>query len=226
MICAALLAASTTMFAASFSRRSPADYDVFRGTTVIKVFGDAIVIGVFDDRSKSEGNIDLFRLETDGALNPLSVVLRNATVQYRGGELVVMDATTQTFYTFSTPQAQFTAPRMPAGFTGANFVGYGLNHTIRPLDGLTSSSKSGGRKVVTLDELPCEICMFEQDPYDTGGGGGGGGTTTTCTSGGTGSVACSITTNQGACSVTCASGYYACCKDRFLQLPHCSCVHN
>ncbi|MDD3687490.1 MAG: hypothetical protein PHE56_12075 [Bacteroidales bacterium] len=50
--------------------------------------------------------------------------------------------------------------------------------------------------------------------------GGGGGSTYTCSSGGPGSTSCSVSTSGGGggitggttCSVTCGSGYYACCN--------------
>jgi len=197
--------------------RSAADYDVLRGTAVVKVFGEhAVVIGIISESGKEEGNIDLFRLETEGTLQPLSVVLNNASVEYRGGELVVMDAASQTFYTFSVRGSELTTPRSPAGFHSVRYVGYGLNHSIRPMSEVRSSK---GRAIKTLGD-PCEmtVCFFDDDPY--GGGGGGG---SSCNSGGRGSASCSITVNGSGCSVSCSSGYYACCMQGG---PNCYCYPN
>jgi hypothetical protein len=43
--------------------------------------------------------------------------------------------------------------------------------------------------------------------------------TNSCSAGGKGSTECSITINPGACSVSCASGFYACCN--FIGGCHC-----
>lgn len=196
-------------------RRAAADYDVLRGTVVVKVFGDhAVVIGIISERGKEEGNIDLFRLETESALQPLNVVLESASVEYRGGELVVMDATSRTFYTFSVSGAEFTAPRAPEGFNSVRFVGYGLDHSIRPMSEVHPSK---GR-AIKAQEDPCEmtVCFFDQDPYGGGGGGGGG---SSCNSGGHGSTSCSV----NGCSVSCSTGYYACCS---TSGPNCYCNPN
>jgi hypothetical protein len=201
--------------------RSPADYDVLRGTAVVKVFGEhAVVVGVLDDKAKNEGNIDLFRLETEGTLQPLNAVLKNASVEYRGSELVVIDASSQTFYTFSTNEAKFTAPRPPGGFNGVHYTGYSLNHTIRPLD--QAPKGKNGRQVRPLGD-PCEwtLCFFEQDPYYNDGGSTGGGSN--CSSGGRGATSCSVTNNGSSCSVSCSSGYYACCSQGG---PNCYCYPN
>jgi hypothetical protein len=200
------------------ARRSPADYDVLRGTVVVKVFGDhAVVIGIISERGKEEGNIDLFRLETEGILQPLNVVLKSASVEYRGSELVVMDATSQTFYTFSVSGAEFTAPRAPAGFNSVRYVGYGLNHSIRPM----SEVRPSNGRAIKAQEEPCEwtVCFFDQDPYGDGGGGGG----SSCNSGGRGAASCSITVSGSGCSVSCSSGYYACCTQAG---PNCYCNPN
>lgn len=45
---------------------------------------------------------------------------------------------------------------------------------------------------------------------------------TDCTSGGSGSTSCSIS----GCSVSCGSGYYACCRSIPFQGPSCKCISN
>ncbi len=47
--------------------------------------------------------------------------------------------------------------------------------------------------------------------------------TSTCTSGGTGSTACSQTCGRRSCSISCATGFYACCNCGTL-LANCKCI--
>ncbi len=49
---------------------------------------------------------------------------------------------------------------------------------------------------------------------------------TLCSSGGEGSTGCSITSPHTGCSVSCGSGYYACCNDGLFSGPSCQCLEN
>lgn len=58
---------------------------------------------------------------------------------------------------------------------------------------------------------------------DPGGSGGSG----SCSSGGPGSSSCSTSFGGDGCSVSCTSGYYACCiRGGVLTASSCYCVHN
>jgi hypothetical protein len=78
----------------------------------------------------------------------------------------------------------------------------------------------GGFQATFLPEETGDVPGGDVD-HDDGGSGGGGGTS--CTAGGTGATSCSITCNHYGCSVSCGSGYYACCKCGTLSLPSCTC---
>src|SRR5205085_10718678 len=90
---------------------SPADYDVYRGKVAFKNLNDHMLgILVFDEKSRADGYVHLFRLWTDTTVNPISVAASASSVEYRGRELVVMIPDKQLFYTFVISDAQFTAP--------------------------------------------------------------------------------------------------------------------
>src|SRR5262249_45421801 len=142
-------------------------------------------------------------------VNPVNVKASSASVEYRGRELVILIPDQQLFYTFVISDAQFSCPAPPAGFTSVRYVGYGLNHEIRPLVS-EKSGTSGSRPVTTTDICDEQgvDCYFNKDT-DLGGGGGGGG----CDSGGMGATSCSVGNVYGSCSVSCSSGFYACCNN-------------
>ena len=109
----------------------PSDYDVYHGAVSFKNFGDHMIgVLVIDDRGRAGGYVHLFRLWTESRVEPVSVVANNARVEFRGGELTILAPERQLFYTFILADAQ-TSALTPAGFTGARYVGYGLNHEIR-----------------------------------------------------------------------------------------------
>jgi hypothetical protein len=67
----------------------------------------------------------------------------------------------------------------------------------------------------------CEGCeTFYPDLGDAGGNG-----QTVCASGGRGATACSSATGNPSCSITCGSGYYACCNSNSYSAT-CKCYRN
>jgi hypothetical protein len=111
---------------------SAADHDVYRGAVSFRNFG-AHMIGVLvvDERAQAGGYVHLFRLWTETTLEPIHVEAPTAIIEFRGRELVILIPEERRFFTFVLPDAQFSAPRAPAGFTGAEYIGYGLNHDVR-----------------------------------------------------------------------------------------------
>jgi len=97
--------------------------------------------------------------------------------------------------------------------TSTHFFGYGL------------SKRNGTYSLIS--PLPAEGDIFDVVTRPTTSAIGGGGTPKkiTCHSGGPGSTSCSAESGSlgggGSCSVTCSSGYYACCDDTKNE---CKCV--
>jgi hypothetical protein len=177
---------------------SPDDYTVLAGKVTIGTI-DAHMIGVLVDDGGPYRH--LFRLWTEAPLKTFRASSQSASIEFRGDELVVMAADQEWFYALVTNAADRHAPRQPAGFSGARYVGYGLNHEIRPV-----AAQTPGRHIIALDL--CEdfgSCVFNLD-YGIGGGAG------SCDSGGPNSSQCSTSNTHGSCSVTCSYGY-ACCTN-------------
>jgi len=205
IVAAVLVLLSTSLYAAKPVTDGPLppadDYAVLAGKVIIATI-DAHTIGVAVDDGGAYRH--LFRFWTEAAVNPFRATSQSASVEFRGDELIVMAADQDWFYALVTTTGNSRAPRAPAGFSGARYAGYGLNHEIRPL-AVKAAGKS--RRIIALDD--CEdfgLCLDNKD-YDTGGGGAGG----ACDSGGIGSTSCSTSNSHGSCSVTCNSSSYACC---------------
>jgi hypothetical protein len=206
---------AASAFAAKSGPQNPpeaADYAVLAGKVAIKTYGDHMIgIAVHDQRGDTAGWLHLFRLWSESSLAPLSLTLDEASVEFRGGEVVVMSGEPRAFYVFGTVEARFGAPRAPAGYDGAQYFGYGLNHEVRA----ARSGKPGGIAIAECDDP--FLCPFEQDPGDGGGG------TPSCSAGGVGSTSCTVTSGGNSCTASCASGYYACCNFGPLS---CRCYRN
>ena len=210
---------STALYAAKSQPGGPLpaadDYTVLAGKVTIGTI-DAHTIGVFVDDGGSYRH--LFRLWTEASVNTFRVTSQSASVEFRGDELVVMAADQEWFYALVTPAGDLHAPRQPVGFTGARYVGYGLNHEIRPV---VAQPVGKGRHIVALDICDdFDSCIFNVD-YGIGGGGAGG-----CSSGGVGSSSCSTQNSHGSCSTSCNSPYYACCSSATSSSnASCTCVY-
>jgi len=123
---------------------APADHDVYRGSVSFKNFGDHMLgILLVDERGRDAGYVHLFRLWTKTAVSPVSVNAANASVEYRGRELIILIPQKKLSYTFVISDAQSEASPPPLGFAGVQYVGYGLNHEVR----LTKSK--------TQDDVEC-----------------------------------------------------------------------
>jgi len=176
------------------------DYTVLAGKVTIGTL-DAHTIGVLVDDGGTYRH--LFRLWTETSLKTFRVSSQSASIEFRGDELVVMAADQEWFYALVTNAADRHAPRQPIGFSGARYVGYGLNHEIRPV---AAHPAGNGRHIAALDSCDdFDSCTFSLDT-DLGVSAGGA-----CNAGGIGSTSCTISNSYGSCSVTCSSSSYACC---------------
>jgi hypothetical protein len=190
---------------------SPDDYTVLAGKVTIGTI-DAHMIGVFVDDGGPYRH--LFRLWTETPLKTFRASSQSASIEFRGDELVVMAADQEWFYALVTNAADRHAPRQPVGFSGARYVGYGLNHEIRPV---VRKAAGDRRRIVALDFCDdFDSCVFNVD-YGAGGGGTG------CSAGGAGSTSCTISNSYGSCSVTCSTGYACCIAATSTNNASCSC---
>lgn len=216
----ACVAGSVLLSACAFaSAPRPAREDaVFRGSGVIRTAAPGeIVISLhsFDESDGIEGEVDHeFHFWSETPLPRLDASFRAASVEYRGHELAILVADSQSFYGFVVDGMQQASRTVPAGFNGATFVGYGLNH----------SNRRGRSRIVEKDGGVAIETIFYPD-YGDGTGSGSGGAS--CDSGGAGSTSCSATNNTSgsSCSVSCGSGYYACCnKGGMMTSESCKCI--
>jgi hypothetical protein len=204
-----LVLLSTALYAAKPVTAGPLpsadDYTVLAGKVTIGTI-DAHTIGVVVDDGGPYRHI--FRLWMEASVNTFHVTSQSASVEFRGDELVVMAADQELFYALVTTFGDVHTPRQPVGFTGARYVGYGLNHEIRRV---VAQPAGKGRRIVALD--------LDNVDYDLGGGGGGA----FCDAGGLGSSSCSISNTSGSCSVTCTTGYACCTAATNTSGAYCRC---
>jgi len=178
------------------------DYSVLSGQATIGTI-DAHTIGVIVNDGGPYRHI--FRFWSNTVVKPFRMTSESASVEFRGDELIVMASDQEWFYALVTTTGDFHAPRQPMGFTATRYIGYGLNHEIRPF---AVRQPANGRHIIALDDCAdFGLCLDNLD-YGLGAGGGG-----TCDSGGAGSTSCSTANSHGSCSVSCMNGSYACCTN-------------
>lgn len=193
---------------------SAGDYLVLRGSATIGNVGEhEIAVVVNPDPRRSPTARHIFRLWSTDSVRPFRILCASASVEYRGTELVVMDGDQQLFFSFEVSGAP-RAPQMPAGFAGARYEGFGLNHQILP------ARTTPGALGADCD-FDCYTGPDMQD-YSTGASAGAA----SCDAGGAGSTSCSVSGNGGSsCSVTCAGTTYACCNYAYIgHLATCKCI--
>lgn len=191
---------------------SAADFVILHGKVSIGTVGDRM-IGVIVD-APGDKYRHLFRLWTEGPVQAFHADAGAASIEYRGTELVVMGADQQIFYVLTTKTREDML-RIPEGFTGATYRGYGLNHEIR--NAATRTTGRPGGVTNTLEECDFD-CTLDKD-YDAGGSGGG----LACDAGGYGSSSCSISNQYGACSTNCTIGYSCCSAATANSNAYCRC---
>lgn len=181
-----------------------------RGSGVIRTSqaGEVVIsIHSFEKSENVSGEVDHeFRFWSEAPLPEFNVAFRAAGVEYRGSQVLILLPDRQAYYGFVVDGAQHATPAAPAGFTGATFVGYGLNH---------ATTRTESRIVESGDSVTIENVYHRE--FGDG----------SCDSGGIGATSCSATndTTGSSCSATCSSGYYACCKKGGIMTKEsCKCV--
>lgn len=216
MICLSLILAGSA--AAEQQLRNPhsppvveptAHAEVFVGRVVIDSTPDGEILIAVDQqqgrRGAGYGIAELvFVLQVDPAMDIHEDYAR-ARVVARKDSVEVHPAPAAGGWVFALSEA--VEHETPPGFE--RVVGFGLSWN-RGRHDLTGGGNGGLRSVVG------ESGGLYQD--DTGGGTSSGG----CTSGGIGSSSCSLTCGGQTCSVTCNTGYYACCVCT-TSGPRCKC---
>lgn len=179
---------------------------------VIRTDGAQVMVlldTITDATENPDGVVDQwFILQTEEpVLTPVMAHLERALVVFTRRALRV--STSEERY-----ELVLDAPAAPPAAMTTRIAGIGLAHN------------RGGKGPKVKDQLDrkgrvvstCEWCL-QQDPGPGGGTAGGA----ACKSGGPGSTSCSASHGVDSCSVTCGSGYYACCN----ALPgaaYCRCV--
>lgn len=203
---------------AASRRVSAADAVTLRGAAAITRVDPhqlLIAVDVADDDTPGDGVVDhLFRFWTDGELPPMNVISSSASVEYRGNVLFVVASDKN--YALQLSVAG-TPVAVAGGATDATgYVGYGLNHEIGT-PAVRSHRVRYSRGGLAVDTI------FEPTPVEEGSSGG----SVTCDAGGRYATSCSVSDDSGSCSISCASGSYACCrKSKFYpsQSQSCTCI--
>jgi len=199
-------------------RLSPGNYSLKNSKQVASNLGGEFFTGTMNFAVGKKGNIYLV-VDTDkegnnGQLGKRAIILQ------RGSKEVAFDLTNskETFEFIAGPEAilinsvetgqrfllqvqtgggQVFAQKLPQSYGSYKTIsGYGLSYQFGdiPASALSYVGSVSPRKSARL-------AWEEED----------GGGAATCTAGGVGSASCSLGSGTNSCSVSCQSGYYACC---------------
>ena len=190
---------------------------VFHGAIYVASYNQVMVIAVDSD---DNGNADsVFVVATaEPFVTPLSYRWTNANLVFKASGILVTspaerEALIVTFRR-DVPRANFVAPADFHVTRVGNAIGLAHHSSLAydyPMESMPSDRGHSSRRVSsewTSDGWTRE--PFQNDWNMDGAAGG-------CTSGGSGSVSCSIngcaaTSYKNDCSVSCITGYYACCN--------------
>ncbi|HEX6099247.1 MAG TPA: hypothetical protein VF432_23235 [Thermoanaerobaculia bacterium] len=180
---------------------------------VVRTDGDRVTVlldTIVDAGTAPDGIVDQwFVLQTaEPVLTPVMVHLPQALVVHQPRALRI--STSDQRY-----ELLIDRPKTPDAAMTTRIAGIGLSHNTGTKGPRLGDQLDRRGRVVTT----CDWCLT-QDP---GPGGGSGSGSTSCPSGGPGATQCSASYGTNSCSVSCASGYYACCQ----ALPgsaYCRCI--
>lgn len=172
--------------------------DVLVRSDGVRIF--VIVDTTLDRSAPSDGLVDQwFILETAEPVVP-------AVDAHLPGALLVHSADT---LRVSSPDQRFElvlsndARKAPAdGVLTTRVVGIGLSRNVAESTNIRIAEHARAGRIATT----CEACdVLNPDP-------GVGGSAASCSSGGDGATQCSASYGSNSCSISCTTGYYACCN--------------
>jgi hypothetical protein len=146
--------------------------------------------------------------------NPVSFHFQRAEITVEPDQIVIRNADGDISVIFAVTRARDDAHNLVV------LSGYWLSQNVVGGDRtITSIRRARDIAAEWCDaSVSGDDCLFDND------GGSGG---TTCSSGGPGSTSCSCSHGGTSCTVTCGSGYYACCKNCYIvNGQSCKCVRN
>ncbi|HJW95356.1 MAG TPA: hypothetical protein VJ901_17190 [Thermoanaerobaculia bacterium] len=196
---------------------------VFHGAIYVESYNQVMVIAIdTEGASQRDGNADnVFVVATPDSFDtPISYRWTNANLVFKPSGLMVTSPSDREalIVTFERdiPRATFAAPADFRTTRVSNAIGLAHHSSLAsvyPMELMPRGHMKSSRAGSNTYENDWFRQPFNQDWNSSGGSGGGSG----CTSGGSGSTSCSIsgcasTSYKNDCSVTCFSGYYACCN--------------
>ena len=194
----------------------PEHSEGYSGEVLIDTKGSAVIVLVDTNKGGRDGMIDQwFTLEASGSIVPVSDHITSAQIVHTAGHLRVISHERRVIYDFVVA-GQDQAWEVPGGFTRIRNEGYGLARNMSPTT--VRIPKIRGDSVTAFNCEGCEI--FYPDLGEAGGSG-----QTVCASGGRGATACSSASGTQNCTITCGSGYYACCNSNSYSAT-CKCYRN
>jgi hypothetical protein len=200
-----------------------------------------VAVDTANEGRDRDGVIDhLFRFSLETPLaEPISLAFEQATVEVHGGVLRLSAPEAERVLLLAVGGALPPGERVgrpgrdqsaPGGTNRPARYRIALVHGIElatyfglpalRLDDFLRDPAGGPHAVFMADDIG-DVPGGDVDHDDTSSGSSGGG----CTAGGPGSTSCSVTCgDRPGCSVSCASGYYACCKcGSYISAPSCTC---
>jgi len=192
---------------------------VFHGAIYAESYNQVMVIAIDSDAGGRDGIADsVFVVATpESFVTPVSYRWTNATLVFKAsGVMVTSPADREALIvTFKrdVPRANFAAPAEFHTTRVANAIGLAHHSTLGDIyymDAMPSGSSRSRRLVSNTTADGWTRQPFQNDWSGDGAAGG-------CTSGGGGSTSCSVSgcaasAYKNDCSVSCISGYYACCN--------------
>ncbi len=174
-------------------------------------------VAIFTTAPGSDAIIDLYVLQ--GVSGP-NLDLTNAELVFSQSTIIIKNLVDSKIYMFYTDNATSIHSKVSPSQITASYVGYGLVNYFNLnqyftktnlLELLQANTVQGG---ITI--LARKVGGQTSDPVGS-----------TCLAGGCGSSSCSLDASVSstgvACSVSCNSGYYACCGELTLTANQCGC---
>jgi len=192
---------------------------VFHGAIYAESYNQVMVIAIDSDAGGSRDGVadSVFVVATpESFVTPVSYRWTNATLVFKAsGVMVTSPADREALIvTFKrdVPRANFVAPAEFHTTRVANAIGLAHHSTLGDIYYMDTMPSGSSRSRRLVSNLSSDGWTREPFQNDWSGDGAAGG----CTSGGSGSTSCSVSgcaasSYKNDCSVSCITGYYACC---------------